>query len=257
MTINNFMRTAPVFIVLIIAGCAGSRPSPDPINPIKSYEMDSVMDSIWSPTLPTTLKARADLSMKTPLYSGTMVAEISHRLADSLLIIFRLRGLGIEGGRLLVTRDSLFFYERFSKTLRVADSNHPALPALFSVQNALEKMLGYVRPLQSPSLQLAPTEEGLLITDPDLSRAYTIDPVHWRTIQMTQKDASGKIVEAFYFSNYFEIGDGYFPRQIIYRNPSMDMNAILNYSSLSVNEPISSMSLALPDEVTRVPLQEE
>ncbi len=251
------MRVAALVILLILAGCAGSRPALDPAAPVEAYELEEVMDRIWVHTLPATLRARGDLSMKTPLYSGTLTAEISHRRADSLLMIFRVRGFGIEGGRLLVTPDSLFFYDRFAQTLRIAGSDHPALPALFSVQHAIEQMLGYVRPIPGTPLQLESTQDGFVLTDSLLHRTYTIDPVHWRTIQMTQYDTSGTLLEALHFHDFFAVGEAFFPRQIIYRNPARDMNAILHYRSLSVNEPIASMSLGLPDNVDRVPLSEE
>lgn len=252
------MRVAIILIVLIIAGCASSRPALDRIDPVTVYEVKSVMDSVWAHTLPTSLQARGDLSMKTPLYSGTLTAEISHRRADSLLMIFRVRGLNIEGGRLLVTQDSLFFYDRFAQTLRIAGSSHPALPALFSVQNAIEQMLGYVRPIRGTPLQLKPTQDGLVLTDSLMHRTYTVDPEHWRTVQMVQHDTSGVLLmEALYFNDFFAVDEKFFPRQIIYRNPAMSTNAILYYRSLSINEPITSMSLGLPNDVNRVPLPEE
>ncbi len=251
------MRGAVILIVLIITGCAGSRPALDRIDPVEAYEVESVMDSVWAHALPISLKARGDLSMKTPLYSGTLTAEIAHRRADSLLMVFRVRGLSIEGGRLLVTQDSLFFYDRFAQTLRIADSRHPALPALFSVQNATEQMLGYVRPIPGTPLQLESTQDGLVLTDSLVHRTYTVDPEYWRTVQMTQYDASGTLIEALYFSDFFAVGEEFFPRQIIYRNPAMNTNAILYYQSLSINEPITSMSLDLPGGVNRVLLPEE
>lgn len=251
------MRVAIILIVLIIAGCASSRPALDRIDPVMVYEVESVMDSVWAHTLPMSLQARGDLSMKTPLYSGTLTAEILHRRADSLLMVFRVRGLNIEGGRLLVTQDSLFFYDRFAQTLRIAGSSHPALPALFSVQNAIEQMLGYVRPIRGTPLQLTSTQDGLVLTDSLMHRTYTVDPEYWRTVQMVQHDTSGVLLEALYFNDFFAVGEKFFPRQIIYRNPAMSTNAILYYRSLSVNEPIAPMSLDLPSDVNRVPLPEE
>ncbi|MXX96101.1 MAG: DUF4292 domain-containing protein [Rhodothermaceae bacterium] len=251
------MRVTVILIVLIIAGCASSRPALDRIDPATIYEVESVLDSVWAHSLPTSLQARGDLSMKTPLYSGTVTAEISHRRADSLLMVFRVRGLNIEGGRLLVTQDSLFFYDRFAQTLGIAGSGHPALPALFSVQNAIEQMLGYVRPIRGTPLQLKSTQDGLVLTDSLMHRTYTVDPEHWRTVQMVQHDASGTLMEALYFNDFFAVGEEFFPRQIIYRNPAISTNAILYYRSLLIDEPIASMSLDLPNDVNRVPLPEE
>ncbi len=251
------MRSIALLILLILAGCSSLRPAPDPVTPVAVYEVKSVMDSLWAQTLPTSLQARGNLSMKTPLYSGTLTAEISHRKADSLFMIFRVRGLNLEAGRLLVTQDSLFFYDRFAQTLRTAGSSHSALPALFSVQNAMEQMLGYVRPIRGTPLQMKSTQDGLILTDSLIHRTYTVNPENWRTTQVMQYDMSNSLVEALYFKDFFAVDAEVVPRQIIYRNPTMSMNAILYYGSLSLNEPIASLSLDLPDDINRVPLPEE
>ena len=251
------MRIVIPLILLLVGGCVSSRP---PLAPVDSenviYEIESVMDSLWSHPLPTSLKAEAQLSMKTPLYSGpTMKAEISHRRADSLLIVFRF--LGTEGGRLLVTQDSLFFYNRLTKTLSEGDSSHPALPPLLKVDHAIEQMLGFVRPANQTDLQLRSTRDGLVLEAPLLHRTYMIDPEYWRIVHVAQKDASGTLMEALYFNDFFTIDEFYVPRQVIYRNPSQNTNVILSYRSLSVNEPVAPMSLNLPDNVERVPLPKE
>ncbi len=227
------------------------------VTPVTLYEVESVIDSVWMHMVPASLQAKGKLAMKTPLYSGTLIAEISHRSADSLLMIFRIQGLGIEGGRLLVTPDSLFFYDRFSQTLSVASSNHSALPGFFTVQNALEQMLGFVRPPQGTDLKMTSTRDGLVFEDSLLYRTYIVDPNYWRVVHMTQEDSSGTPVETFHYKNFFDVNGTYFPRRVIYRNPVQNTNAILSYRSLSINDSIPSMSLDLPSDIKRVALPEE
>jgi len=238
-------------MVLIIAGCAGSRPSSVPTDSETTvYEINSVMDSIWMHPLPTSIKAEGSLSMKTPLYTGpTMRAEITHRRADSLLMVFRL--YGIEGGRMLITRDSLFFYDRLTKTLSARSSNHPALPPLLRIDHALEQMLGLIRPSDQTDLQLKITSDGVVLEDSLLRRAYTIDPEYWRIVHVAQMDTSGNLLDALYYSDFFSVDRFYFPRRVIYRNPAQDINIILSYRSITVNTPVSPMSLNLPEDIAR------
>ena len=251
------MRVFALFTALMIAGCASSRPSPPPTDCENTVlEISSVMDSIWAHPLPTSVRANGNLSMKTPLYSGpTMNTEISHRKADSLLMVFRL--FGVEAGRMLITQDSIFLYDRFRKTLNTGSSNHAYLPALLSIDHAMEQMLGLVRPVDQTGLQLKTTHSGLILEDSLLLRTYTIDPEYWRIIHMAQMDTSGTLIDALYFNDFFSLGESYFPRQVIYRNPNQKMNVIMSYRFLSVNDPITSMSLNLPADVERVPLPEE
>ncbi len=251
------MRLTSLVILLICTGCIHSRPTPSRVTSLISYEAESVIDSLWMHKLPNSLLAQGQLSMKTPLYSGALIAEISHRSADSLLMIFRIQGFGIEGGRLLVTPDSLFFYDRFSQTLRTAESNHPALPSFFSVQNALGKMLGFVRPPRGVNLKIRSSRDGLVLEDSLLHRTYAVDPNYWRVVHMTQHDSLGTLMEALHYDNFFDVNGSYFPRQVIYRNPLENTNAILNYRSLAVNDSIPSMSLDLPIDTERVELPKE
>lgn len=251
------MRKIALICALAAAGCAGTRTSVvDPVDVPNIYEAATVLDSIWAHPVPTSIKAQAQLSMDTPIHSGTMMADISHRRGDSLLMAFTVRGLGIEVGRALITQDSIFFYDRLKQSLRTADSNYPAIPAIFTVQNAIENMLGLVRPTRQLHLQLDQVTDHIVLTDTLQSRAYTIDPALWRIIHVEQRDSTDTLIESLYFSDFFTVGEMQFPRRVVYRNPASDINAILHYRSIQINEPIISTSLNLPDGVSRISLPE-
>lgn len=251
------MRKFAVIFALAAAGCAGTRTSVvAPINVSDLYEAATVLDSIWAHPVPTSIKAQAQLSMDTPIHSGTMMSDISHRRGDSLLMAFTVRGLGIEVGRALITRDSIFFYDRLAQSLHAADSNYPAIPAIFTVQDAIENMLGLIRPIYQSHLQLEQISDRLVLTDTLQNKAYTIDPGLWRIIHVEQRDSTDMLIESLYFSDYFTVGEMQFPRRVVYRNPDSDINAILHYRSIQINEPIVSMSLNLPSGVSRVSLPE-
>jgi len=251
------MRKIALIFALAAAGCAGTRTSVvDPVNVPNLYEPSVVLDSIWAHPVPSSIKARVQLSMDTPIHSGTMVADISHRRRDSLLMAFTVRGLGIEVGRALVTRDSIFFYDRLAQSLHTADSNYPAIPAIFTVQDAIENMLGLIRPMHQSHMQLEQLSDRLVLMDTLQNKAYTVDPALWRIIHAEQRDSTDSLIESLYFSDFFTVGEMQFPQRVVYRNPASDINAILHYRSIEINEPIVSMSLNLPSGVTRVSLPE-
>lgn len=251
------MRKIALIFALAAAGCVGTRTAVvDPVNVPDLYEAANVLDSIWAHPVPTSIKAQAQLSMDTPIHSGTMMSDISHRRGDSLLMAFTVRGLGIEVGRALVTRDSIFFYDRLAQSLHTADSNYPAIPAIFTVQDAIENMLGLIRPIHQSHLQLEQTSDRLVLMDTLQNKAYTIDPGLWRIIHAEQRDSTDMLIESLYFSDFFTVGEMQFPRRIVYRNPASDINAILHYRSIQINEPIVSLSLNLPSGVSRISLPE-
>lgn len=251
------MRKIALICALTAAGCAGTRTSVvDSVNVPNLHEVATVLDSIWAFPVPVSIKAQGQLSMDTPIHSGTMMADISHRRGDSLLMAFTVRGLGIEVGRALITRDSIFFYNRLAQSLHTADSNYPAIPAIFTVQNAIENMLGLIRPIHQSHIQLEQISDRLVLTDTLQNKAYTIDPALWRIIHVEQRDSTDALIESLYFSDFFTVGEMQFPRRVVYRNPASDINAILHYRSIQINEPIVSMSLNLPSGVSRVSLPE-
>ena len=251
------MRKIALICALVVAGCAGTRTSVvGPVSVPDLYEATTVLDSIWTHPIPTSIKAQVQLSMDTPIHSGTMMADISHRRGDSLLMAFTVRGLGIEVGRALVTRDSIFFYDRLKQSLHTADSNYPAIPAIFTVQDAIENMLGLIRPMHQSHMQLEQISDRLVLTDTLQNKAYTIDPALWRTIHVEQRDSADTLIESLYFSDFFTVGEMQFPRRVVYRNPASGINAILHYRSIQINEPIISLSLNLPGGISRVPLPE-
>lgn len=251
------MRKIALICALAAAGCAGTRTSVvDPINIPNLYDTATVLDSIWVHPVPTSIKAQGQLSMDTPIHSGTMMADISHRRGDSLLMAFTVRGLGIEVGRALITQDSIFFYDRLKQSLHTAGSNYPAIPAIFSVQSAIENMLGLVRPTRQLHLRLEQMSDLLVLTDTLQNRAYTIDPALWRIIHVEQRDSTDALIESLYFSDFFTVGEMQYPRRVVYRSPASDINAILHYNSIQIDEPIVSTSLNLPDGVSRIALPE-
>jgi len=243
-------------IALILVGCTSSRPSTlslDVIDDFSGMSIESVMDSVRSHVPPDSFRAIGTMAMKSPLYSGPELrSEILHRRSDSLLMIFSVRGLGFEAGRLLVTHDSIFVYDRISKQVSVADSSHPVFLPIMRVNHAIESLLGYVHPTPSDDLQLEITPNQLIFTDTLLHRTYTINTDYWRTMSIVQHDDLGSLVEGLYYNDFFQVGNFYFPRQVIYRNLPTETSVILSYNQIMINEPLKPMLFNLPHDVNRI-----
>ncbi|MCY4001659.1 MAG: DUF4292 domain-containing protein [Bacteroidetes bacterium] len=246
------MRILLSFLLLILIGCTSTRSTVVEIDDPSDLTIRSVIDQLWEHTPPDSLIAVGDLALKSPLYSGPKVrAEILHRRADSLLMIFRAPVFGFEAARLLVTQDSLFMYDRLRKHIFVADTTHPVFLRILRVQNAMEYLLGYMRPTNPHDLKLLSDPNGIILEDSLMNRSYTIDPTYWRIVHFAQRDHLGSLVEAYYYNDFFQVGDTYFPQQIIYRNLPEQTNIILSYNQILIDPPMKPLGFNLPSDVQR------
>jgi len=247
------MRTLISLILLVLIGCTSTRTAlvevEDAVDP-SELTIRSVISKVWEHTPPDSLIAIGDLAMKSPLYTGPEVrAEILHRRADTLLMIFRVPVLGFEAARLLVTQDSLFMYNRIAKQVFVADTTHPVFLRIFRSRHAMAYLFGYVRPTDPYGMKLELSQNGLILEDSLLNRSYTIDPQYWRVVHFAQRDDMGALIEGFYYNDFFQVGDTYFPRQIIYRNVPEQTNVILTYNRILVDPPLKPMGFHLPKDI--------
>ena len=246
------MRSLVSFLLLILIGCTSTRSMVVEVTNPAELTIRSIMDNLWEHTPPDSLIAVGDLALKSPLYSGPEVrAEIVHRRADSLLMIFRAPVFGFEAARVLVTQDSLFMYDRIAKHIFVADTTHPVFLRILRVQNAMEYLLGYMRPTNPHGLKLLSSPNGIILEDSLMNRSYTIDPTYWRIVHLAQRDHLGSLVEAYYYNDFFQVGDAYFPRQVIYRNLPDETNVILSYNRILVDPPLNPLGFHLPSDVQR------
>jgi len=250
------MKPVIPLILLIMIGCTSSRPSNITVDNFKDLSlisMESVLDSVWSHIPPDSFMAVGNMAMKSPLYSGPEVrAEILHRRSDSLMMIFSIRGLGFEAGRLLVTQDSIFLYDRVSKQVSVADTSHPVFLPILQVDNAIESLLGYVYPIASDALDLEFASGQMILKNPLLHRSYSVNTDYWRITSVLQHDDSESLVEGLYYNDYFKVGEIYYPRRVVYRNLHTETSIILTYSRITIDEPLKPLNFDLPKDVRRI-----
>ncbi len=248
------LRTPIVLLLAIcaVASCVRTRPAPTGVNvPPVNMDAAAIIARIQAHPVPSSMRAVADLSLQSPFYLGSMTARLSHRRGDSLLVTLAARGLGIQAGRLLVTRDSFFFYNRLAREV-TEGAGGDLLPGLFGVENAMVRLLGLIVPDPVAAWEVQVSGTGYLLQDTVRGLAYHVDANRWRVITMEDRLPSGELVETLHFSEFSPFDGVSYPRRITYHNRFADTAAQLYIRSLVFKGEIGSMRLDVPPDAVRV-----
>ena len=216
---------------------------------------DSLLHSAVADSL-TSLRAEAALSIRSPFYSGTATARIAHRRGDSLLVTLFGTMLRIEAGRLLITPDSVFFYNRLQNRLYYG----PLSALSQGLQTALldgpvfERLLGVVTP-PDRGMALYPDSARVHYHLEDSALHYIIVPGLWRTASYTHREPDGDLIEALAFTEFEAVSSVYFPRRIVMRRPRERTNISLHYSEMQLNPPSLSLLLGVAQDAERVNME--
>lgn len=255
------LRTGWWGIVLLCAACAGPArvadapadlPEGFPHHTVEQvmYQLErAVLDSL------TSLAATADVSVRSPLFTGSVTARIRQRRGDSLAVFVSDATLGIEGGRALATPDSFFYHDRLSRTLHVGSLAHA--PEQLTGENVFRVLLGLIAPNRNRQWNVEAEAAYYHVRDVAGERHYTIDPTVWRVVSYEERSPEGRLVQAVVFSDYEMMGGVLLPQRIVLRLPGMGVNASLRYRRMAVNPARLSMALRVPVGVPRVPIREE
>ena len=219
--------------------------------PLVSMDADDIIARIEANPVPSSVRATADLSLQSPLYSGSMTARITHRREDSLMVTLAARGLGIEAGRLLVTQDSFFLFNRLAGEVTVGTGTD-FLPGFFGTHEAMVRLLGLLVPNSSVAWDVQMTEYGYLLHDASSGLDYTVDTDTWRVISMERRLPSGQLAESMHYGEFSPFGDGLYPQRVTYRSPVTQITAQLYIRRLTFDRDIHSLRLGAPPGVKRV-----
>jgi hypothetical protein len=163
---------------------------------------------------------------------------------------------GMEGGRMLMTPDSVFFYDRRRSTLRVGPITEAQrlLPAPVASDEAFANMLGVVAP--DPGTDWTVTADSSLyqLTDPSGRRQWTVDPSRWRTVRYVETTPDGRVVERRSFSNFRLVDGVVVPHTVVFRRPPDNMMAQINYENIRLNPSGLSFELGVPSSMPRKPI---
>lgn len=185
-----------------------------------NHSVDQIVGAVRQSVAPVThLAADGDLSFTSPQESQSATFSLRARLADSVTVVVR-GPLGIEGGRALLTADSVFVINKLSDQfllgpLSAADAIVPGASIDGRIARAA---LGLLVPDPDVAWSLTATGGTYQLTgrlaDGAGSRAYTIDPAIWRVVRVIEFDASGRQVGMQSVEAFDTVDGVVLPRQV-------------------------------------------
>lgn len=238
-----------------LLGCSGPSATTGPTvlpDAFPNHSVDEIRALIGAST--DTLErfsADARVTVRSPEENRSFNASINQRRADSLLMRFSL--FGVEGGRMLVTPDSVFMYDSRNNTLKVGPVARAQefLPAPVESDQVFENMLGLIGPAQGRSWTVNADSSLYYLSSPDDRHKWTIDPKRWRTLRYTRTAPDGTVTEERRFANFKRVQGVSVPHHVVFRHPTEDVQATINYRKIQLNPSTLSLALDVPDGVPR------
>lgn len=241
---------------LLIASCSGTARTAAPglPNNFPDHSPDQIRTQVLGNSDSVdAYRARARITVRTPGQDRTVNAVVHHRRADSLFMRFSL--FGVEGGRLLLTRDSVFFYDTRRAVLRVgpAQDVQSIFPAPVSSPDFFRNMLGLIAPAPGPNGSVAADSTLYYVSDPTSRTRYTVDPTRWRVVRYERRSTDGRVVQKRLFSNFRRVQGLLLPSRVIFERPSANLRAMVRYQDMTLNPTDLSFALDVPSQVPRRP----
>jgi hypothetical protein len=262
--LTSSLRSTPLCLVLAIgltvlsAGCSGAGSATAPGLPtlFPDHSAQQIRTQIrGAADTVRAYTAKARITVRTPNQNRSFNAVVRHRRADSLYM--RLSLFGIEGGRLLLTPDSVFFYDTRQGVLRVGpvQAVQNLFPAPVSSRYFFANMLGLIAPNARDQWSVQADSSLYYVSDPGGRRHYTVDPTRWRTVRYEERNPTGDILQSRRFSNFRPINGLLLPSRVAFKRPSANLQATVAYKSMSLNPSGLSFELDVPPQVPRRPFR--
>jgi len=198
--------------------------------------------------------AKARVQVRSPQQSRSFNATIRHRRADSLFL--RASLFGFEGGRLLLTPDSVFFYDARKQTLRTGPiaQAQQLLPAPVATDEVFENLLGLIAP--GPDTQWSVEADSSLyyVTNASETVTWTVDPRRWRVVRYSRQSSDGTVLEVRRYEDFRSVQGVSLPHSVTFQRPAEDQSAAITYRQLRLNPSGLSFALGVPDQIPRRPI---
>jgi outer membrane lipoprotein-sorting protein len=253
LSVRSLLWTAALAALLV--GCAGSK---EPVAPglpegFPNHSATQIQQRIqMSADTLTSFRANARATVRSPAQNGTFNTEVRHVRDDSLYMNFRL--FGIEGARLLVSRDSFFFYDRRENRMVVGSRAQAErlFPAPLARGSIFKNLLGFLAPPSTSGWTVTHDSSRYYVKDPTGQRTYTVDPTRWRVVRYAVTDDTGSTLEERLFTDFTTIDGVLLPTRVIFRRPADEMMVMMRYGSLRLNPASLSFDLDVNGDVPRV-----
>jgi len=199
--------------------------------------------------------AEARVRVQSPGENRSFNATIRHRRADSLFM--RASLFGFEGGRLLLTRDSVFFYDSRRRTLRTGPISQAQqlLPAPVATDEVFENMLGLIAPGPETQWRVSADSSLYYVTNPSETERWTVDPSQWRVVRYSREAPDGTVLEVRRYGDFRSVRGLSLPHSVTFQRPADDQSAAITYKEFRLNPSGLSFALGVPSEIPRKPLQ--
>lgn len=249
---------AALALTLGVLGCSSSSPTRSPgelPEAFPDHSSDQIRAQIRQST--DTLRqytATARMQVRSPQENRSFNATIRHRRADSLFM--RASLFGFEGGRLLLTPDSVFFYDARKNILRTGaiDQAQQLLPAPVATDEVFENLLGLIAP--GPETQWTVEADSSLyyVSNASGTETWTVDPSRWRVVRYSRQSADGTVLEVRRYGDFQSIQGVSLPHSVTFQRPADNQSAIITYKEIRLNPSRLSFELGVPAEIPRRPI---
>jgi outer membrane lipoprotein-sorting protein len=253
----------PLLLVALVAlgllGCSSSSKTTAPgvlPSAFPNHSAEEIRARIQAPTDSLQrFTADARVTVRSPDDNRSFNADIRQQRADSLFMRFSL--FGFEGGRMLLTPDSVYFYDSRKKTLRVGPvaEVQEIFPAPLASGEVFANMLGLVAPPNGPGWTVTADSARYYLSNASGTKRWTVDPRRWRVVRFERRTTDGQLLEVRSFSNFKTVAGISLPHSVRFRRPSEKLAARLDYKAITLNPSGLSYELGVPDGVPRKPLR--
>ncbi len=203
------------------------------------------------------LYAETAVAVSSPDEKGRFSTRISYRRNDSLLIRVRFP-LGIEGARVLVTRDSAWVYDRIHEEVLVGTHEEitAVLPGAIFGTNFIDDAIDFIRPDPSIAWILSSDSLRYHLVSPDSTLRIDIDPVIWRIVHIEQKSPEGTVLEQRWYTDFRAINQHLLPLRMIVSRPEEDTRLSMILRKIDTTPGPLSFDLGLKSDTRRILIRE-
>lgn len=244
---------------LLAGGCGSSAPttaSPEFPDRFPNHTVEQIRGEILhaSDTL-RSFSGKARITVQSPEQTQTFNAVVRQRRADSLFM--RFSKLGFEGGRLLLTQDSVFFFDTRKAVLRVGsvEEVQEIVPVPVSSDQLFLNMLGLIAPSASGAWSLQSDSSFYYLSGRATDERYVVDPTRWRVVRYVEKSSTGTVQRKRLFSDFEPVEGLQVPRRVEFRRPANSLKAVISYQTMTFNPTRLSLSIDVPSQVPRRPFR--
>lgn len=237
------MKRLLILPLLFVLGCTSGRSvtrnAPDMPDGFPHHTAADILDRL--PSYPETLHrvaAEARVALSSPEESGQFTARISYQHPESLMVRVTFP-LGIEGARVLSTSGSAWVYDRIEKVVWTGSPERIAgvLPGAVASTDLVPLATGFEHPDPGIDWQVEVDSTLYLLSAPDGSMRYTIDPSIWRIVAVRERDAGGSIVEQRWYTDFVTVDAIRLPRRMALVRPMDDLRISMAFQRFEPDPP--------------------